>query len=194
MDVSTALENNVCEYYQNIGTVCPQIQKGQFITAAADRPQSEFSYLNQFISWYKLIVPEQIKHQPPTNGDEDEISFSYSITPVNGRKVMDLPLSYREIRPARLSSSDVNVPLITTGNMASPCVTLKEQLAKEYRWLSHVEGTLKMKFLLNQTVSWAAYHASLTEEQVVPSINAMLPLFAEEASSPSMLGHCFEVI
>lgn len=44
-------------------------------------------------------------------------------------------------------------------------------------------------------ISWAAYHASLLpESDILPSINAMLPLFAEEANSPSMLRHCFDVI
>lgn len=34
----------------------------------------------------------------------------------------------------------------------------------------------------------------MAEPYFIPSINAMLPLFAEEASSTSMLCHCFDVI
>ena len=45
------------------------------------------------------------------------------------------------------------------------------------------------------SISWAAYHASkLPEPDILPSSNAMLPLFAGEASTPSMLRHSFEVI
>ena len=57
--------------------------------------------------------------------------------------------------------------------------------------LNHVEGSHTDEISSESNISWAAYHTSMTEEQLVPYINAMLPLFAEEASSPSMLGHCF---
>ena len=48
MDLITSLGNNVCDYYHQIGSVCPpQLRKGHFITSAADNidhnPSSETS-------------------------------------------------------------------------------------------------------------------------------------------------------
>ena len=48
---------------------------------------------------------------------------------------------------------------------------------------------------MGSTLSWAAYHASrVPEPDILPSVNAILPLFVEEASSPSMLRQCMEVV
>ena len=45
------------------------------------------------------------------------------------------------------------------------------------------------------TLSWSAYHASRSNiTATVPSINAILPLFSEEATSPAMLRHCMDIV
>ena len=106
----------------------------------------------------------------------------------------DLPISYSEIKPAGLPSGDVYVPL-TAGNLNSTCENLSKEMEKEHDWLRHVENLREDEMSSESNISWAAYHASLLPEpDILPSINAMLPLFAKEASSPPMLRHCFEVI
>ena len=66
---------------------------------------------------------------------------------------------------------------------------------KEYDWLSHVEKHHADDISAESTLSWAAYHAStVPDPDILPSVNAMLPPFVEEASSPSMLRHCMEVV
>lgn len=107
---------------------------------------------------------------------------------------MDLPRAYSEVRPTDLKTSDVFVPACD-GNLTSPCNNLNIQMQKEFNWLHHVKGVLPDNEISSDSnISWAAYHAGLSEEpDVSPSINAMLPLFTEEASSPSMLHQCFDV-
>ncbi len=103
-------------------------------------------------------------------------------------------MAYSEIKPTGLPSGDVNVPL-TSGNLTSSCDNLSEEMDKEYDWLSHVEKLHAVEISCKSSISWAAYHASrMAESNLLPSFNAMLPLFAEEASSPSMLRHCFDII
>ena len=197
MDIITSLGNNVCDYYHQIGTVCPpQIWKRQFITAAADNidhnpssATSTDSFHGTSISLFQSVTTED------TISDDNGSGFSHHITPQKGqRKVKDLPISYSEIKPTGLPSSDVYVPL-TAGNMNSSCNNLSKEMEKEYDWLRHVENLYEDEISSESNISWAAYHASfLPEPDILPSINAMLPLFAEEASSPPMLGHCFEVI
>ena len=67
-------------------------------------------------------------------------------------------------------------------------------MEKEYDWLSHVEKHHADEISAESTLSWAAFHAStVPDPDILPTINAMLPLFAKEASSSSMLRHCLEV-
>ena len=62
--------------------------------------------------------------------DDDDRGFTHSITHLKAqRKVMDLPISYSEIRPTCLPSSDVYVP-ITASNLTSTCETLNAHLKK----------------------------------------------------------------
>ncbi|KAI8503415.1 hypothetical protein Bbelb_192360 [Branchiostoma belcheri] len=196
MDIVTSLGNNVCDYYQHIGTVCPpQIQKGQFITAATDNidhnPSSSTStgsFHGTSLSLFQNSVDNNIS-------SESNSTFTNTITTVKGqRKVMDLPIVYTEVKPTGLPSSDVYVPLYA-GNMTSSLDTLKVEMEKEVCWLSHVEELYADDISSESNVSWAAYHANQIEESdTVPSVNAMLPLFSEEANSPSMMRHCFDVI
>ena len=130
MDITTALGNNVCEYYQTIDTVCPpQILKGQFVTAAADNidhnpssATSTGSFHGTSLSLFQNITTDS------TTTDDDDRGFTHSITHSKAqRKVMDLPSSYSDIRPTCLQSSDVFVP-IAAGNLTSTCETLSEHL------------------------------------------------------------------
>jgi len=197
MDIITSLGNNVCEYYHQIGTVCPpQIQKGQFITAAVDNIGHNPSSATSTGSFHgtSLSLFQNVTTESNTSDDTDR-GFTNSIAPLKGqRMVKDLPIAYSEIKPTGLPSNDVYVPL-TAGNLTSSCNTLSKEMEKEYDWLSHVENLHADEISSESNISWAAYHASLiAEPDILPSINAMLPLFAEEASTLSMLRHCFEVI
>ncbi len=61
--------------------------------------------------------------------------------------------------------------------------------------MSHVEKLHTADMSHESNISWAAYDANrMPESNRLPSINVMLPLFAEAASSQSMLRHCFDVI
>lgn len=197
MDIVTALGNNVCDYYQQIGTVCPpQIRRGQFITAAADNIDHNPSSATSTGSFHGTSLSLFQNVAANSTVDDADHGFNHSITPVKRqRKVMDLPHVYSEVKPTGLPTGEVYVP-VSVGDLTSNCDTLSMQIQKEYDWLNHVNDKLQAhECSSTSNISWAAYHASLiAEPDTLPSINAMLPLFAEEASSPSMLRHCFDVI
>ncbi|KAI8486109.1 hypothetical protein Bbelb_362090 [Branchiostoma belcheri] len=164
MDVVTSLGNNVCEYYQRIGTVCPpQIQKGQFTTAAADNIDHNPSSSTSTGSFHctSLSLFQNSVHNNISS--ESNSTFTNTITTVKGqRKVMDLPIVYTEVKSTGLPSSDVYVPLYA-GNMTSSLYTLKVEMEKEVCWLRHVEQLYADDISSESNVSWAAYHANQIE-------------------------------
>lgn len=106
----------------------------------------------------------------------------------------DLPIVYAEMKPTRLPASDTYVPSIA-GDLASTKNVLSKEMDKEYDWLNHVREHHADDVSTESTLSWAAYHASrVPDPDILPSVNAMLPLFVEEASSHTMLRHCLEVV
>ena len=106
----------------------------------------------------------------------------------------DLPLLYTELKLTRLPNNDVFVPPIPP-DLASSNNPLTKEMDKEYNWLSHVEKHHADDISAESTLSWAACHASrVPDPDILPSVNAMLPFFVEEASSPSTRRHCLEVV
>ena len=64
----------------------------------------------------------------------------------------------------------------------------------EYAWLSKVKTALENS-TIDGWISWSAYHADM--QQVIippPAINALLPLFLDNAHSVAMIWHSMDVI
>lgn len=66
-----------------------------------------------------------------------------------------------------------------------------------HRWLEQMKAVLDINTLEgNETISWAAYHASLqpsTSESGV-ALTSLLPLFHDEAKSVAMIRHSLNVV
>ena len=69
-------------------------------------------------------------------------------------------------------------------------------LEKEEKWLNHVKDELRKENTAGMKLSWAACHASQLEqnEQSIPHITSLLPLFKEEAKSAATIRHSFNVV
>lgn len=70
---------------------------------------------------------------------------------------------------------------------------------RHYRWLSHVKDVLEHNAENNEQdreISWAAFNASKTEHgpKKPTDKSTLLPLFAEKATSPSMILHSMNII
>ena len=107
-------------------------------------------------------------------------------------KIATLPSYYTDLPPLTLPSNDINVP--ETAAQFEP--SDHRNLVPEQEWLEHTRQTLtKTELGKDDTVSWAAYHASqssLSNNQ--PAIISMLPMFAENSHSPAMIAHAIKVI
>ena len=75
-------------------------------------------------------------------------------------------------------------------------VTASSAVAEEYDWLNAVVNTLKKGNLAkDECVSWPAYHASIQTTEIPPAaINALLPLFPENAHSVAMIKHSIDIV
>ena len=102
-----------------------------------------------------------------------------------------LPVSYTQLPEVALNKSEsMNIPGLPAGSKVVPdSLSLEELLTGEYGWLEHAHQNL------SEWISWAAYHASIS--QAITSANAisqMLPLFTEYSNDPAMVYHLMNVI
>ncbi len=74
--------------------------------------------------------------------------------------------------------------------------TFSKVYQDEHEWLATVERLLKKVELgADEYVSWAAYHASMTQPVAhPPGISSLLPLLVEKADTTSMARHAMIVL
>ena len=68
-----------------------------------------------------------------------------------------------------------------------------------HRWLEQMKTVLATDTLHgNETISWAAYHASLQPPNAIPessvTLSSLLPLFYDQAKSVAMIRHSMDVV
>lgn len=69
------------------------------------------------------------------------------------------------------------------------------QWQKEVAWLNHIHDRMLNSCVETSGISWSAFHAE--NERLVArleSINALLPLFHEKSTSPSMIKHGMDIV
>jgi hypothetical protein len=75
-------------------------------------------------------------------------------------------------------------------------ISLDEAKEGKDRWVSHALVQLdKDVVCAEDTITWAGYHSNnLQQENILPTISTLLPLFYEKADSPAMIKHGMDVI
>ena len=75
-------------------------------------------------------------------------------------------------------------------------VIASSAVAEKYDWLNAVVNALKKGNLAkDEWVSWPAYHASIQRTEMPPAaINALLPVFLENAHSVAMIKHSIDIV
>ena len=137
-----------------------------------------------------------MQHQSPSfcgyDRDWDIIGSLRSST----RSVSFLPSACTSIPPAAIKTKQFTAPqfqgLVTPANL----VTVSNAVAEEYDWLNAVVNAMKKGNLAkDEWVSWSAYHASIQATDISPAaINALLPLFLENAHSVAMIKHSMDIV
>ena len=74
--------------------------------------------------------------------------------------------------------------------------TVTEAASTESEWLNTVVAALQKQELgSTDWVSWSAYHADIQETVITPAaINALLPLFLDNAHSVAMIRHSMTIV
>ena len=114
----------------------------------------------------------------------DVISTSMSAL---SKGIPNIPTSYTIFAPASLHNKQPVVPQYQ-GNVKPTGESISEANRKD-QWLSKVAANLSRDcFESDDSISWAAFHASLQPDRVVTKANiAVLPLFYENAHSVAMI-------
>ena len=107
-----------------------------------------------------------------------------------------LPDTYSSVPPVSIKTSEVNVPAtsqagVETKSTDQLCIAIEKQV----HWSKHCEQHLNEELTKDIHLSWAAYHASVTElPNPLPCLGSLLPLFYEKAATVAMMKHGMSVI
>ena len=194
--IQSDIANGVCQRYEMEKVVRPpNMRRGLFTIAAVDNIDHNPSSATSKDSFHGTGI-SLMQHQSQSfhgyDRDWDIIGSLRSST----RSVSFLPLAYTSIPPAAIKTKQFTAPrfqgLVTPANL----VTASSAVAEEYDWLNAVVNALRKENLANdEWVSWSAYHASIQTTEIPPAaVNALLPLFFENAHSVAMIKHSMDIV
>lgn len=100
------------------------------------------------------------------------------VLPPNGT-THTLPEKYANVHPVEFNTSSVSVPVSQMKEIEESCLAFEKM--KEERWVQHSLSKLGENPLSSEdTLTWAAYHASDLVDLDPPALTALLPLFYEK--------------
>ena len=200
--ISTELGNSVLRRYHEEQVVCPpNLRIGLFTTSALDNIDHNPSSTTARDSFHGTDI-SMFQHAtldvPGTLRSNTLITTSTTATSTS-KSVGELPQSYTQVTPVTLES---NVPPPDNYQLQQEPATesTSNLITKENGWLqnaSNIADSSSASAAENiQCISWAAYHSTNEQpRQSSPSaINALLPLFPDEAKSAAMIKHAMDVI
>ena len=173
----------------------PNMRRGLFTIAAVnniDHNPSSATAKDSFHGTGISLMQHQSQSFHGYDRDWDIIGLLRS----SMRSVSFLPSAYTSIPPAAIKTKQFTAPrfqgLVTPANL----VTASSAVAEEYDWLNAVVNALKKgNPPKDEWVSWSAYHANIQTTVIPPAaINALLPLFLENAHSVAMIKHSMDIV
>ena len=196
LQIQSDIANGVCQRYEMEKVVCPpNMRRGLFTIAAVDNIDHNPSSATAKDSFYGTGI-SLMQHQSQSfhgyDRDWDIIGSLRSST----RSVSFLPSAYTSIPPAAIKTKQFTAPRFQGQVTPANLVTGSSAVAEEYDWLNAVVNALKKGNLAkDEWVSWSAYHASIQTTEIPPAtINALLPLFLENAHSVAMIKHSMDIV
>ena len=159
--------------------ICPSKLRGEIFTTAAldniDHNPSSTSAQDSFHGTAISLVQHPTTEKPGTVRPIDVFDHDHVC---KSNKIATLPSYYTDLLPLTLASNDIIVH--ETAAQFEPS-DHRSLVPEEKEWLERTRQTLtKTELGKDDTVSWAAYHASqssLSNNQ--PVIISLLPMFAE---------------
>ena len=197
-DIMNNLATSVYDHFKSVGVVCPlSLQSSLFTVGAIDNldhdPSSttaQGSFHGTGISLFQFPKQDPDVFQPAVQRRVNLCSArsaSRDITP---------PDMYSSVPPVSIKTSEANVPATSQAGVETISTDqLSIAIKKHVHWLKHCEQHLNEELTKGIHLSWAAYHASVTElPNPLPCLGSLLPLFYEKAATEAMMKHGMFVI
>ncbi len=197
LSISSALGNSVCKKFEEEQVVCPPKAKENIFTIGCmdniDHNPSSRTAQNSFHGTAISIIQFPTADQP--GQDRGNIVIDLNDEDDSSKTIVPLPQSYSMVPAVALDVTNPKVPAAETPILPQTVIP-DDAMRAERDWTSCVAELInKSPLELNDFISWTAYHAS---QQVAVEHDRsqifLLPLFHDNAHSPSMVLHAMHII
>lgn len=195
LESTTNIANGVCEQFKAEDIVCPpKLRHNLFTTAAVDNIDHNPSSTTAKESFHGTGI-SLIQHPSITNlGTKRGLAIINQSTAPASKRVMPLPSSYTLVPPTSLKSKVFTAPCVP--GPLKPQEYSSTAIAKETEkaWLRKVKMAIETS-IEDDWISWSAFFADISADVISPPvINALLPLFIENAHSAAMIRHSMDIV
>lgn len=191
VELEHGLHLDMCKQFEMENLVCPaNLKMGIFTIGALDNIDHNLSSTtaqNSFHGTGISVIQFPTEERPGVSRDTSSLRESSEM------KVACLPDSYSVVPAVSKPPSTVYLPVATTTEVTGQ---ITDAIVKEDNWIRHASELLESEELVkDDTISWAAYHASQQSDIIEPpAIISMLPLFTEKADTPAMVKHGMDIL
>lgn len=196
LQVSSDIANGVCQRFRLEDVVCPpKMYNGLFTTGAVDNIDHNPSSATAKDSFHGTGI-SLMQHRSHNNPGVDRGVLVINQSTPSTRSVAHLPASYTTVPPAALKTKQFTAPAVQGPVKLSDLKTATTAADDEYKWLKTVIAALdKEELSSDDWISWSAYHANIQQAVIPPpAINALLPLFLDNAHSVAMIRHSMDIV
>jgi hypothetical protein len=197
LHLTSDIANGVCERFTIDDVVCPpNMRQGLFTTSAVDNIDYNPSSATANDSFHGTGI-SLIQHPSHQFAGLDRGVLVINHTNSSTKSVAPLPpiAKYTCVPPAALKTKQFTVSAVHGPVRPLNLQTVKRALQVESDWLNTVMTALTKQQLEREWVSWSAYHADIQATVIPPAaINALLPLFRDNAHSVAMIKHSMTIV
>ena len=192
--LTSDIANGVCQRFRVEYVVCPpKLRRGLFTTGAVDNIDHIPSSATAKDSFQGTGI-SLMQHPSHTHGGIDRGVPVISQDGSSTKLVTPLPSAYTSVPPTSLRAKEFTVPAVQGPVWPSNLQVTEVATEDEYAWLGKVKTAVE-KSVTNGWISWSAYHADAHKAVIPPAaINALLPLFLDNAHSAAMIRHSMDIV
>jgi hypothetical protein len=196
LQVTADMASGICTQFEADKVVCPpNMRHGLFTTGAIDNVDHNPSSATARDSFHgtSISIMQHLTHES-SGTKRDTVVINQEIA--SAKSVPPLPTSYTSVPQAALEKKQFTVPVVFGPVKPTDRQHVDKAAKQEATWLNTVmEALQKEKLEIGDWISWSAYHAHLQQTIIPPAaINAMLPLFLDNAHSVAMIKHSMDMI
>ena len=173
----------------------PKMRSGLFTTGAVDNIDHNPSSVTAKDSFHGTGISLMQHPSHECAGLDRGVLVINQSTP-STKSIAPLPPAYTSVSPAALKTKQFTAPKVQGPVRPPDLQTAARAADEENEWLKVVMAALEKEELdKGDWVSWSAYHADIQQAVIPPAaINALLPLFLDNAHSVAMIRHSMDIV